>query len=85
VEARKLGLSGEIVPDAEATPADCHEAAELLGWDCDPDAADMDRPVSANIVASDLATHGQIRFVAGERDPGEDAADRRNESQGGGR
>ena len=53
VRARRNGLDGTISPDADATPQDCDEAAVLLGWD--RDSADMDRPVSTNIVASDLA------------------------------
>jgi len=55
VRARRLGLDGVIIPDTEATADDCDEAARILGWDRDPAAADMDRPVSANVVASDLA------------------------------
>ena len=55
VKARRLGLSGEIIPSTDATPDDCNEAAQLLGWDRDPAAADMDMPVNANVVASDMA------------------------------
>lgn len=58
VRARRLGLSGEIVSDGrmDATPDDCNEAAKLLGWDRDVDASDMDSPVCANVVASDLSS-----------------------------
>lgn len=55
VRARRLGLDGDIHPDDHAKPADCDDAARLLGWDRDPASGDMDRPVNANTVAHDLA------------------------------
>ena len=58
VRARRQGLDGQILPEddasMEATPADCDEAASLLGLDRDPASEDMDSPVNANIVAGDL-------------------------------
>ena len=56
VRARRIGLNGVIIGDAlDATPDDCDRAAQLLGWECDPASADMDRPIDANTVAADLA------------------------------
>lgn len=55
VNARRQGLEGTITPTAQATPYDCDEAAVILGWERDPVSADMDMPIDANIVASDMA------------------------------
>jgi hypothetical protein len=55
VRAIRAGLDGRIIPDGDATPLDCDEAAQLLGWDRDPDSVYIDRPVSPNDVARKMA------------------------------
>jgi uncharacterized membrane protein YebE (DUF533 family) len=63
--ARSAGtIEGEDERALLAKPADCHEAARLLGLDGDPDAADMDQPIDANVVARDLADYSRIKEEA---------------------